>query len=53
MLDVPSGGVITNAVWIDDGIHPVLRRQVTVQGWFDIYLPLILKESAQYYGAIA
>ncbi|MEA3396514.1 MAG: hypothetical protein U9R05_03535, partial [Chloroflexota bacterium] len=44
VLEVPPGGVITNAVWIDDGIHPVLRRQVTVQGWFDVYLPLILKE---------
>ncbi len=47
VLEAPPGGVITNAVWIDDGIHPVLRRQVTAQCWFDIYLPLILKVSVQ------
>jgi uncharacterized repeat protein (TIGR01451 family) len=44
VLYVPPGGTITNAVWIDDGVHPVLRRQVTATGWRQVYLPIILKE---------
>jgi uncharacterized repeat protein (TIGR01451 family) len=43
VLDVAPGGLVTNAVWIDDGIHAVLRRQVTVSGRWPCYLPLILK----------
>jgi uncharacterized repeat protein (TIGR01451 family) len=43
VLDVPPGGVITNGVWIDDGVHPTLYREVTVRGWRAVYLPLILQ----------
>jgi uncharacterized repeat protein (TIGR01451 family) len=44
LLDLPPGGVISNVVWIDDGVHPALRRQVVASGWRRFYLPLVVKE---------
>ena len=43
VLTLPPSGTVTNAVWIDDGVHPVLRRQVTT--WHGIYLPVVLNTS--------
>jgi uncharacterized repeat protein (TIGR01451 family) len=43
LLYVPSGGVVTNAAWIDDGAHPPFQRLVTVGGRWQVYLPIILK----------
>jgi uncharacterized repeat protein (TIGR01451 family) len=43
VLAVPPGGVISNAVWIDGGLHGQLRRQAVVNGWQRCYLPLVLK----------
>jgi uncharacterized repeat protein (TIGR01451 family) len=43
VLDVPPGRVVTNAAWIDDGVHSPLRREVAVRGWRPVYLPLILQ----------
>jgi uncharacterized repeat protein (TIGR01451 family) len=43
LVDVPAGGVVSNSVWIDDGVHPVLRRQVTVSAALSFYLPIVLK----------
>jgi uncharacterized repeat protein (TIGR01451 family) len=45
VLRLPPSGLVTNVVWIDDGVHPVLRRQVT--SWHRICLPLVLKNSHQ------
>jgi uncharacterized repeat protein (TIGR01451 family) len=40
-----GGGTVTNAVWIADGFHPVLRRQVAVVVQSRFYLPLVLKST--------
>jgi len=45
VLRLPPSGTVTNAVWIDDGEHPVLRRQVT--SWKRTCLPIVLKNSHQ------
>jgi len=45
LLYMPPGGVVTNAVWIDDGVPPILRRQVAVSGRWPVYLPVVLKTS--------
>lgn len=43
VLALSPGGMVTNVVWIEDGVHPALRRQVVLQGRNRLYLPLILK----------
>jgi len=43
VLDAPPGGVVTNGVWIDDGVHPPFHRQVAARGWRSVYLPLIAR----------
>jgi uncharacterized repeat protein (TIGR01451 family) len=43
LADVPRGGIVSNTVWIDDGVFPVIYRQVTARGWLGVYLPMILK----------
>jgi uncharacterized repeat protein (TIGR01451 family) len=44
VLTVPTSGVVTNAFWVDDGVSPPLRRQITVTGLFaEWYLPLVMR----------
>jgi uncharacterized repeat protein (TIGR01451 family) len=43
VLDLLPTGIVTNAVWIDDGVHPILRREVSTRCRF--YLPAILKNT--------
>ncbi len=45
VLVLRPGGVVTNVAWIDDGVHPTLRRQVTIEGRLCVYLPLVLKSA--------
>lgn len=43
VLDAGPGDVIRNVVWIDDGVHPLLRREVALHGQACVYLPLIVR----------
>jgi uncharacterized repeat protein (TIGR01451 family) len=43
VLYLSPSGVVTNAIWIDDGVHPVLRRQAG--SWLGVYIPLLFKNS--------
>jgi uncharacterized repeat protein (TIGR01451 family) len=44
VLTVSTSGVVTNAFWVDDGVSPPLRRQITVTGLFaEWYLPLVMR----------
>jgi uncharacterized repeat protein (TIGR01451 family) len=43
VLSAPAGGLITNEVWIDDGIHPAFSRQATISSQFRVYVPIIVK----------
>jgi uncharacterized repeat protein (TIGR01451 family) len=40
VLSLPSTGPIINVAWIDDGVHPPLSRQATVNRHWRIYLPI-------------
>jgi uncharacterized repeat protein (TIGR01451 family) len=42
---VAGGQTVTNTVWIADGLHPVLSRQVAVAVNVRFYLPLVLKST--------
>ncbi len=44
VLSLPVGGTFTNTAWIDDGVHPPLRRQATVSARWAVYLPIILRK---------
>ncbi len=44
VVEIQPGGVTSNTVWINDGVHPAFRRQVEVAGWQRIYLPLVLRD---------
>jgi uncharacterized repeat protein (TIGR01451 family) len=41
VLSLGPGGIITNVVWIDDGVHPVLLRLASTRG--RAFLPVIAK----------
>ncbi len=44
VLTVSTSGVVTNGFWVDDGVHPAFRRQITVTGLFaEVYLPLLMR----------
>lgn len=43
VLELAPTGILTNAVWIDDGVHAVLRREVSTM--CRRYLPAILKST--------
>ncbi len=43
VLDMPETG-LANIAWIDDGVHPILRREVRVRRGHRLYLPVILRQ---------
>jgi uncharacterized repeat protein (TIGR01451 family) len=45
VLWLPPSRTVSNVVWIDDGQHPALRRQVTT--WQRTFLPILLKNLLQ------
>jgi uncharacterized repeat protein (TIGR01451 family) len=42
VLTVPYDGLIANTAWISDGLHPILKREVTINGRLPLYLPIII-----------